>query len=312
MDNMKRILLLSLMALSLSACYWNDDVGASQQGLLINSNQVRGCVGPGIYNDGDFFADLWEISTETLTFEVTDPSVATRDTQIVGVTLQIQARRSSDCESLTTLFTQYPALIDNNNLQTTIGASASEAIKVAVRSMTLDELLNDRVGLSTSITKSLSEDTTKYGSEIANVSIKDIQLDPAYEAKLKEKAEITVNIEIAERKQDQIAAEAAAERIKQEEAALTYAAQLEAEQAKTQVEVEIAAREGEKTAAAYQVYVDNPAAYRLEQLKLLEKVLGDKSSVYFVQNVEDLMLLLTGEGNPTPPVIPVEESGGSQ
>lgn len=64
-------------------------------------------------------------------------------------------------------------------------------------------------------------------------------------------------------------------------------AQLEAEKAKTQIEVEIAKREGAKTAAAQEVYTLNPQAFALEQLRLLDNIF-DGSQVYYIPEGTDL------------------------
>lgn len=304
------LLLVTVVASMLGACYFGNEIKANQQGLALDANAVRNCVGPGVYTDAGFYTDMWEIATDTLTFEVTDGSVATKDTQIVGITLQIQARRNDDCPSLTLLFTKYQSLLNDDNLKSTIGASASEAIKIAVRGMTLDQLLNDREGLSTGITDFLNEDTAKYGAVVTNISIKDVQLNAEYEALLVKKANLTAQIELAERQQDLFAADAAAERIRQEEAALTSQAQLLAEQAKTAVEVEIAEREGDKIAAQFAVYNENERAYELRRLELLQKVLGDKAAVYFVDSVEDLMVLLGGSVESPVIPVPVDDAGG--
>lgn len=251
MKYLNRVLFLFL-ALAISSCYLQDDIGPSQQGLKLDENKWRECVGPGIYTDWGFFADLVEVNIGTLSFEVSDPSVATKDTQIVGLVTTIQARRSFFCEDLKNLYVNWPTLLDDERLQVTISTTASEAMKTGVRSMTLEELLNDRNGLSDAIKLALTEDALKYGVDIVNVSIKDIQLDEDYQKKLIEKAQITVQIEIAQRLQDQIEAEAAAERIKQERPALTFLAQLKAEKAKSAVELEIASREGDKVSEEYQ------------------------------------------------------------
>lgn len=301
----RRVIGPVLAAFLLTACFWNDDVRTDQIGIVSDGGRLAAnCLGPGIYSDAGFFTDLLEVPISTLTFEVSDSSVATKDTQIVGVTVAVQARRKSDCPSVQNFLTNWPGLLDDQVLIQTVSATTSEAIKVGTREMTLEQLLNDRNGLSTSIVNSLTPDAAKYSVEIVNVSIKDISLDPAYEQKLRDKAAITVDIEIAQRQQALIQTQAETDRIEQEQRNAVLAAQLVAEQAQTAIEVEIASREGEKIAAQNEVYQDNERAYELARLDAWERILGDKATIYFVQPGMDFNVFLSG----TPmPVIPATE-----
>lgn len=305
MINKFKFVLLFLVLITASGCVLNETVWPDQVAVRTDGGRLYSdCLTPGLYNFWYPFDGIQRVSVGALTFDVSDPSVATKDTQIVGVSVTIQAKRKADCESVHGILTNWPLLKSDEKLQETISATTNEAIKVGVREMTLAQLLDDRNGLSNAVTKALTDDANKYYVEIINVSIKDIALDPEYEAKLKLQAQITVDTEIAKRKQEQIIAEAESERKRQEELAKTYAAQLAAEEAKTNVEVEIASREGEKIQAEYEVYENNPAAYELKRLELLRQILGDKATVYFVENVEELMLLLGGTDKEQ--VIPVQ------
>jgi hypothetical protein len=299
MKSVSRTLYPLLVAFLLSACFWNDDVRTDQVGIVSDGGRLAtNCLAPGIYSDAGFFTNLLEVPISTLTFEVSDTSVATQDTQIVGVTVAVQARRKSDCPSVQNLLTNWPSLLDDQVLITTVSATTSEAIKVGTRAMTLEQLLNDRNGLSTTIVDSLTPDAAKYSVEIINVSIKDIALDPAYEQKLRDKAAITVDIEIAQRQQALIETQAETDRIEQEQRNAVLAAQLTAEQAQTAIEVEVASREGEKIAAENQVYQDNERAYELARLNAWERILGDKATIYFVQPGMDFNLFLSGTPMP--------------
>lgn len=323
--NARRLLVLLSLSLSLTACYWNDDIASDQVGIKVDGGRLVECYGPGVYSDGGLYTDLREVPISTLTFEVSDPSVATKDTQIVGLTVVVQVRRKADCDSVKNLLTNWPALMDDATLISTVSATTNEGMKVGTRGMTLETLLNDRNGLSDVITDSLSQDAAKYSVEIINVSIKDVALDPVYEQKLKDKAAITVDIDTAIRNQDLYLAQQEAERVKimqaqetartqaEQEAltaqlraqqlTLTRIQQLEAEEAQTAIDVEIAERLGQQTAAANQVYTDNPQAYELERLRRYENILGDKAVVYFVQDGTELTLLLNQSNQQ---VIPAE------
>ena len=131
MKTVRRTLAPVLAAVLLTACFWNDDVRTDQIGIVSDGGRLAAnCLGPGIYSDAGFFTDLLEVPISTLTFEVADTSVATKDTQIVGVTVAVQARRKSDCPSVQNFLTNWPGLLDDNVLIQTVSATTSEAIKV--------------------------------------------------------------------------------------------------------------------------------------------------------------------------------------
>ena len=292
---MKKLIVIPLLVLSLilAGCFINDDVATDQTGVVVDGGEIKSCEGPGVYTNWNYFADLREVSNATLTFEVADPEVATQDSQLVGISVTIQARRNNDCESLTNLLTNWPALTADDQLIAVISATANEAMKVGTRQFTLTELLDDRNGLSTAIKEALEADAGKYSTTIVNVSIKNVALDPKYAEVLQQKALLTAQIEAALREQDLIKQQAANDTLAQEQKTLVLLAQLDTEKAQTAVQVEIATRAGKVVEAANNVYLINPAAFELERLTRLKEVLGDKAVIYFVNEKTDLTLLLS-------------------
>lgn len=305
-----RVFLLLALSSLMTACFINDDVNTDQSGVIVDGGKITECVGPGVYTRWGFFEDLVEVSNGTVTFEVSDPQVATKDSQLVSVIVTIQARRNADCDSLKNLLTNWPALVDDANLINTITATTNEAIKVGTRQFDLTQLLNDRVGLSTAIETALENDSNKYSTTIINVTIKDVGLDPKYAEVLQQKALLTAQIEAALREQDLIKQQAANDKLAQEQKTLVLLAQLETEKAQTAVQVEIATRAGNVVEAANNVYLINPAAFELEKLRLLKEVLGDKAVIYFVNENTDLTLLLSNIASGQ--VVPVAPNGATQ
>ena len=301
----KSLVILSLivvLSLTLAGCFINDDVKTDQTGAIVDGGKIIKCEGPGVYTELGFFEDLVEVSNATITFEVNDPEVATQDSQLVGIAVTIQARRNNDCESLKNLLTNWPALIDDEQLKAVITATTNGAMKVGTRQFTLAELLDDRDGLATAIKTALEVDAAKYSTTIVNVSVKNVGLDPKYAEVLQQKALLTAKIEAALREQDLIKQQAANDKLAQEQKTLVLLAQLETEKAQTAVQVEIATRAGKVVEAANNVYLVNPAAFELEKLRLLKEVLGDKATVYFVNDKTDLTLLLSNIAGGTLPI----------
>lgn len=258
---MKKVVLFVLLTAILTGCYWNSEVEANQVAVTLERNEIQDCKGPGVYTDGGWWADIQTINVDTLTFSVEDPEVMTKDTQPVGVKITIQARRQNDCEAVKNLFTNWNSLVDNENLAKTIAATAREGIKNGVIQFTLTELLKDRNGLANSIEVSLQEDAAKYSAEIVNVTIENIDVNDAYIQTLNDTAQFTAEINKKKQEQELIEQEAKTEVYKQQQEVLKLEAQLAAEKAITEIELERARRRGEVIAAANQVYMDNPAAY---------------------------------------------------
>lgn len=285
---MKKILpLILLIAVLMTGCYVNADVATDQVGAQLDENAVKACVGAGVYSDWSFFSDLKTVSVATLTFEVTDPEVATKDNQLVGATITIQARRKGDCDSVKGILQNWSHLLDNAQLQDTIDAVAREGMKNGVRDFTLTELLDDRDKLAESIIAPLRTDAEKFYVEIINITVENIAIDPEYAQVLQATAKLKADEDYQKRRQALIEQQAQTDLFERQQQQLVLAEQLKVEEAKTAVEVEIAQRAGEIVAASNQVYIDNPQAFALEQLRLLEGILGE-GTVYFIPAGTDL------------------------
>lgn len=287
-----QIVSLLLSAFFLSGCFWNDDVATDQMGVVVDGGAVKECKTPGVYNDMSFYADLVEISMSTLTINVEDPQVATKDNQLVSMKVVVQARRLGDCAALTNLLTNWSSLVTDEGLIALVGQTTNEALKNGTRDFTLTELLNDRNGLAEKIKNALQEDATNYSTNIVNVLVSDVGLDAEYAAELQKKALMTAQTETELRRQELIRQQSANDQLQQQQTTLILAEQLKAEQAQTAIDVEIARRAGEVVAAENSTYSTNPQAFELKKLELTAKILGDKQVVYFLPQGTNLSLLL--------------------
>lgn len=296
---MKKWIVFILGALVATGCYWNDEVATNQVGVQLNENKIESVVGAGVYTDMGFYAELKTMDVDTLTFSVEDPEVLTKDNQPVGVKITIQARRKSDDEAVRNFFTNWSSLTINENLINTISATAREGIKNGTRGYTLTDLLNDRNGLAQAIRAALEGDVDKYSVEIINVTVENISISESYRQILEQTANLNAQVDQEKRRQDLINQQALNDVLEQEQRVVVAQAQLEAEQAETDVQVEIAQRAGEVTAASNQVYADNVQAYELEKLRLLKELFGDRT-VYFIPEGTDLTTFF----NAPPGVLP--------
>ena len=299
---MKRFLLVLIMmivAFGATGCYINSDVETHQIGVQLNRNAITNVVTSGVYTDMGFFADLKVMDINTITFSVEDPEVLTSDNQAVAVKITIQARRKSDGDSVRNIFTNWSTLVDNDVLVTTISATAREGIKIGTRAFTTTQLLDDRNGLALTIAEKLKEDTAKYSVDIINVTVENIAFDPKFTDVLNEKALLRVETEKELQRQQLIKQQASNDVLQASEQTLVIREQIIQAQAQTDLEVLIAAREGQKIAELNKIYETNPYAFELERLRLLEKILGDKSVFYIPEGTSIYQFI----GNLTNPVV---------
>lgn len=298
------VVVLGFLAIFAAGCYWNADVEANEVGVRMSRNAIQNCVTPGVYTDMGFFSELKAINRGTVTFSVEDPEVASKDTQTMGVRITIQARRLEDCDSITNLLTNWPTLINDQTMIDTISATAREGMKNGVRSMTAMQLLDDRNGLADAIRSQLTLDVQKYNVEIINVTVENIAPSVEWIKTYQDKANLQAETEKELQRQNLIKQQGANAQLEQEQQTLVYNKQLDTEKAKTLVDVEIASREGKKTAAAQEVYSQNPEAYDLKRLELLAKIFGDKAVIWMLDKTVNLNTLFSKDGTPQT-VIPV-------
>ncbi|MBI5876052.1 MAG: SPFH domain-containing protein [Chloroflexi bacterium] len=301
---MKRLLPVAialLAALTSTGCYLNEAVATNEVAAQRDGGRITNCVGPGVYTDLGLFSDLTSVSSNALTLVVGDKEVATKDTQLVGTDITVQFKRKTDCESMKNLLTNWSLLArDDNRLQETVSNITAQAIKVAVRNFTLEELLDDRDSLAQQIRKDLVNETSKFSVDVLSVGVKNVTLDPAYSKILNEKALLTAQIDAEKRRQDLIRQQAANQQLEQDQKVLVLQKQLLAEKARTDVDLEVASRDSRVSATKYQVFAQNPAALELERLRLLKDVLGDKSVIYLVPQNSSLNLILGNLSGTTP------------
>lgn len=288
-----------ILSMFLGGCYWNENVEANQIGVQMDKNAIKAVVPAGLYTDMGFWADLRVIDADTFTFKVADPEVLTSDNQAVGIEVAVQARRRSDDASVRNLLTNWATLTDNNNLIAVISATAKEGMKNGARNFTLSTLLNDRNGLADSMMKQIQIDANKYSAEIVNITIENVSADATYMAILKEKANVGVQTEKALKEQELINQQAKNAILQAENDQRVKEQQLSVQKAETDIQVEIASREGKKIAEQNKVYTTNQEAFELKRLELLKDVVG-KGTIYFLPVGTDLTTIFGADGKLVP------------
>lgn len=302
------VLIVFLMTM-LTGCVLGGDVGTNQMGVILDGNRIQEIVGPSVVWRSGFYTDLKTMNIDTLTFSVEDPEVLTKDNQAVSIKITIQAKRKSDDESIRNIFTSWSSLTDDNNLIATISATAREGMKVGTRKFTLTQLLDERsdggqgLGLAGEIRAAIEQDASKYSVELINVTVENIGASPQYMEILSQTANLNAEIDKAKREQELINQRALNQVLEQEKRVEVANAQLLAEQAETDVQVEIAERQGDIIAAANQVYSENEQAFELQRIRELQNVFSNKT-VFFVQEGVDPTIFFNQPNNTT--VVPSE------
>lgn len=302
---MKKVLslLVLLVLVFQTGCYFNEEVESNQIAVKLYKNQIESIADKpgGVYSAVTcFYCDIRAVDIDTQTFSVEDPSVLTSDNQEVSVKITIQARRKSDNASIKNLLTNWSLLANNDQFRSTISATALQGMKNGVRDFTLQGLLDDRTGLSNKVKEHLQANADKYSAEIVAVTIENIGPSEEYMKILSDTANLKAQTDQAKRKQDLINQNAANSILEQQQRVNVANEQVKAEQAETNVQVEIAKRQGEVIAAQNSVYSLNPQAFELKRLELLKDVLNNKT-IMFIPEGTDLNTFINGlTGNVVP------------
>jgi uncharacterized membrane protein YqiK len=133
-----------LGGLSSQHMYFFERVDPQEVGVRFRGGRIYQVVGPGVYSDIGWFADIQKVSIEALTFSVQDPEVVTKDRQRVGFLVSGDVFRPSIGETGTyeALWPKYRNLyLSDEALQTRINDLALQALKSCVG----DRTFNDNV-----------------------------------------------------------------------------------------------------------------------------------------------------------------------
>lgn len=301
----KNIVVLFLVvvgALFNTGCYLWQQAEPSEIAVQLRSGRIVDIADQtgGLFSDTDWNAEVVFVDVGTLTFPVEDPSILTSDNQQIGMLINIQVRRNQNKSSIESFITQWNDLLNNQRVIDTVSATAREGMKNGVINYTLSEILTERNSLADDIAASVEEDAVKYGIEIVNLTITDVSPSSEYLAVLEEKSLLKVQTEKELERQNLINQEAANAILQAEKDVEVKVAQLEKERAQTAVEVEVAERAGKVIAAQNQVYLDNPLAFELERIRLMQAYFSDKTTYFFIPQGTDLNAFFNGTGFPIP------------
>lgn len=296
---MKKInlFLVSLIALTmLAGCYRNSPVESYQMGLVMDDGvSITDVVGPGLYSNGGWRAELYTINVSNITTTWQDPSLVTRDKQPIGLTLALTFARKRDSESIKELYNRYNAeAINDDALMNLVHSKVPGVAKTITTKYTLDQMLGisepisgtqaiDRGVVAREVFDLLKADLDSIYVDLVAVEIADITPSETFMKALDAKAQAQIGIEVA-----------ASETKRLNE-------QLAQEKAQTEIALEQARRDNLVKQESAKAFEASPELLELEKLKLLANVLGKGDTVIYVPENTDITSVLTQQ-----PIVPVE------
>lgn len=284
----KYLILAALVAMipMLSGCFWNTRIDENEVGLIMADGvQVTEVVGPGRHSNWGWFAEIKQIDITSKTNTWSDPDVATRDKQQIGMEIGITYQRGPSGEDVLKMWQTYrnEALRDDA-LWTQVSNRIARVIKNITTRYSLDDLLgvgeNDvsRASVQSELFNDLSEELSEIGVHLIDVGINNITPSEAYRQLLEDKAAAIAAVEIA-----------AQNTLKLQE-------ELNQEKAQTEIALEEARRERLVAEERAKVIEQSDRAYELQRMEIMARILGDKDKIYFLPQDADITLLFGSEG----------------
>lgn len=281
------VLVCGILFLAGNHFYLFNQVAEGQFGVQMRSGRVTGVVGPGVYSDWGWYADMRVVSTAPVNFTVEDPEIITRDSQRLGLKMSADAVRPRNADKIQELWGQRQAIFtDDAALATRLVDFGQQAMKVCVGGNTFTQNVvgAGRDELRNCIDTELSDLASGIGIEIENVVVPNIILSPEVQAAL----DAIVQSRLATEKEAQ-------EKLRADAAADTEQARQEGEVRVTQARAQEEARqqaifaklEADKV-TAQKALVEAQAANDLAQAEAQEAVITAQKSNELLKAQRDL------------------------
>lgn len=210
--------------------YFLEPVEEQEIGIQFQQRRISNIVGPGIYSDFGIYVDIQTISTQAITFSVTDPEIITRDKQRIGLTVSGDVFRPQDFDTIRNNWAEYRGFyINDDAARARVQDLAQQSMKVCVGDRNFDESVigTARDDLRQCIDLELNELVSEYGIRVRNLVVPEVILSPAVQTALDAIVQSRLETEKAAQDELKANAEAAAEQARQE-------GQIRAEQSRLQ------------------------------------------------------------------------------
>jgi hypothetical protein len=201
--------------------YFLSRVDQQEVGVRFRGGRIYEIVGPGVYSDVAFFAEIKTVSSEAVSFSVEDVEVITRDQQRVGLKVSGDAFRPgiAQTELLRELWASYQGLyLSDDALRLRVNDLALQAMKSCVGDRTFSESVigASRDVLLACIDERLSLLAGNLGIDIKNVAIPNVILSEEVQASLDAITKSRLDTELAQQDAIKAREQAAADQAREE------------------------------------------------------------------------------------------------
>ncbi len=215
------IIVLVLLTFSSQFFYFFERVDEQEVGVQFQSGRITNVVGPGVYNDFGLFVEMERVSSQAISFEVTDPEIITKDKQRIGLVVSGDIFRPTlgDADLIREGWSKYRGIYLNDlSAQERVQAFTRQAMKVCVGDRTFDDNIigTARDALRACIDDELNKLTGELGLRVDNVVVPEVILSPEVQAALDAIVQSRLETEKAAQDELRAAAQAAAEQARQE------------------------------------------------------------------------------------------------
>jgi hypothetical protein len=284
-------LVLVLVMVSMSSCYYNKKVGSNEVGIQMDDGvSITAVVGAGRYTKMKYYADLICIDTSSKSLVWQDDDVWTSDKQSVTFGVSITYARKNDADSVKLMWSEYNAAAKKDkDLESLVLSRIPRVVKQVSTTYTLDEMLGiadsekNRATMQAEMETLLAAELNSCGVMLIDFGVSDIGVDPVYQEKLQEKSTAAIEIELAQQRKEQLET------------------QLEQERAQTEIDLEKARRANLVAEEEAKVYKTSDEAFELKRLELMKDMLDETDKVYFIPEGSDITLFF---GTDSPMVTP--------
>ncbi|NLE43280.1 MAG: SPFH domain-containing protein [Chloroflexi bacterium] len=215
------VLLAIVFGLLSPHLYLFTQVEAQQVGVRFRAGRIYEVVGPGVYSDFGWYANLRKVSMEAVTFSVSDPEVVTSDRQRIGLAVSGDVFRPSIAESdvLIRLWPEYQRLyLSDELLKTRVTDLTLQAIKSCAGSRTFNDNVigAGRDALRVCVDTEVNELASNLGLTVKNVAIPNVILSPEVQTSLDNITQSRLDTELAQQDAIKAKEQATAEQVRQE------------------------------------------------------------------------------------------------
>ena len=233
------VLLVILLAVLGQHFYFLARIDPQEVGVRFRGGRITEVVGPGVYSDFALYADLKRVSSEAVSFSVTDPEVITLDRQRIGLVVSGDVFRPNvgQFELLRELWPEYRGLyLSDEALRTRVTDLALQAMKSCVGDRTFNNNVigSARDDLRVCVDTELDALATNLGLTVKNVAVPNVMLSEEVQASLDSITRSRLDTELAAQDAIKAKEQSAADQAREEGAVrVTLARQQEEVRQKT-------------------------------------------------------------------------------